>query len=147
MGEQTGVIPMVEMWGSSQNLKKISQVLYVATESEHKDALILLDAFHIYKGGSSIDSLPFAGKTAIQVFHINDYPAGIPPARISEPDRVYPGDGIAPLKQILQAIKNPEKPVVISLEVFNQTYYAQDALLVAKTGLAKMKAVTEGVPP
>jgi len=145
MGEQTGVMPMVEMWGSSQNLKKISQVLYVATESEHKDALILLDAFHIYKGGSSIESLPFVGKTAIEVFHINDYPAGIPPARISEPDRVYPGDGIAPLKQILQAIKNPEKPVVISLEVFNQTYYAQDALLVAKTGLAKMKAVTEGI--
>ncbi len=145
MGEQSGVIPMVEMWGSSQNLKKISQVLYVATESEHKNALVLLDAFHIYKGGSSIDSLPFVGKTAIKVFHINDYPAGIPPARISEPDRVYPGDGIAPLKQILRAIKNPENPVVISLEVFNQTYYAQDALLVAKTGLAKMKAVTEGI--
>jgi sugar phosphate isomerase/epimerase len=145
MGEQTGVIPMVEMWGSSQNLKKISQVLYVATESEHKDALVLLDAFHIYKGGSSLDSLPFVGKTAIEVFHINDYPAGIPPAKISEPHRVYPGDGIAPLKQILQAIKNPDKPVVLSLEVFNESYYKQDALLVAKTGLAKMKAVTEGI--
>ncbi len=145
MGEQSGVIPMVEMWGSSQNLKKISQVLYMATESEHKDALILLDAFHIYKGGSNLNSLPFVGKTAIEVFHINDYPAGIPPAKISEPDRVYPGDGIAPLKQILQVLKNPEKPVVLSLEVFNQSYYAQDALLVAKTGLAKMKAVTEGI--
>jgi 2-keto-myo-inositol isomerase len=145
MGEQTGVIPMVEMWGSSHNLKKISQVLYVAAESEHKNALILLDAFHIYKGDSSLDSLPFVGKTAIEVFHVNDYPAGIPPAKVSEPDRVYPGDGIAPLKQILRAIKNPEKPVIISLEVFNQSYYAQDALLVAKTGLAKMKAVTEGI--
>ncbi|MDB5116161.1 MAG: sugar phosphate isomerase/epimerase [Mucilaginibacter sp.] len=145
MGEQTGVIPMVEMWGSSHNLKKISQVLYVAAESEHKNALILLDAFHIYKGDSSLDSLPFVGKTAIEVFHVNDYPAGIPPAKVSEPDRVYPGDGIAPLRQILQAIKNPEKPVIISLEVFNQSYYAQDALLVAKTGLAKMKAITEGI--
>jgi 2-keto-myo-inositol isomerase len=145
MGEQTGVIPMVEMWGSSHNLKKISQVLYVAAESEHKNALILLDAFHIYKGDSSLDSLPFVGKTAIEVFHVNDYPAGIPPAKVSEPDRVYPGDGIAPLKQILRAIKNPEKPVIISLEVFNQSYYAQDALLVAKTGLAKMKAITEGI--
>ncbi|MDB5032642.1 MAG: sugar phosphate isomerase/epimerase [Mucilaginibacter sp.] len=145
IGNQTGVTPMIEMWGSSQNLKKISQVLYVATESEHKNALVLLDAFHIYKGGSSLDSLPFVGKTAIEVFHVNDYPAAIAPAKISEPDRVYPGDGIAPLKQILQIIKNPEKPVIISLEVFNQSYYAQDALLVAKTGLAKMKAVTEGI--
>jgi 2-keto-myo-inositol isomerase len=145
MGEQSGVMPMVEMWGSSQNLKKISDVLYVVTESGHKDARILLDAFHIYKGGSAIDSLPFVGKLAIEVFHINDYPAGIPPAKVSEPDRVYPGDGIAPLKETLPFLKNPEKPVVLSLEVFNQSYYAQDALLVAKTGLAKMKAVTEGI--
>jgi len=31
---------------------------------------VLLDAFHIYKGGSAVDSLPFVGKTAIEVFHI-----------------------------------------------------------------------------
>jgi 2-keto-myo-inositol isomerase len=145
MGDQSGVVPMVEMWGSSHNLKKISQVLYVATESEHKNALVLLDAFHIYKGGSSLESLPFVGKSAIEVFHINDYPAGIAPEKVSEPDRIFPGDGIAPLKQILQIIKNPDKPVVISLEVFNESYYKQDALLVAKTGLAKMKAVAEGL--
>ncbi|MDB5004941.1 MAG: sugar phosphate isomerase/epimerase [Mucilaginibacter sp.] len=145
MGDQTGVVPMVEMWGSSHNLKKISQVLYVATESEHKNALVLLDVFHIYKGGSSLDSLPFVGKSAIEIFHVNDYPAGIAPEKISEPDRIYPDDGIAPLKQILQTIKNPDKPVVISLEVFNESYYKQDALFVAKTSLAKMKAITEGL--
>lgn len=145
LGDKTGVTPMVEMWGGSNNLKKISHVLYVATESEHKNALVLLDAFHIYKGGSSLDSLPFVGKNAVEVFHINDYPAGIAPEKISEPDRIYPGDGIAPLKQILQIIKNPDKPVVISLEVFNESYYKQDPLLVAKTGLAKMKALTENL--
>lgn len=145
MGRQTGVMPILEMWGSSPNLKKISHVLYVVTESGHKDARVLLDTFHVFKGGSSFDSVPFVGKPAIDIVHVNDYPAGIPPATISEPDRIYPGDGIAPLRQFLQTIKNPGKPVIISLEVFNQHYYQQDALLVAKTGLAKMKAVTEGI--
>ncbi|WP_214071214.1 sugar phosphate isomerase/epimerase family protein [Mucilaginibacter sp. dw_454] len=145
LGNRSGVIPMAEMWGGSHNLKTISQVLYVAAASGHKNALILLDAFHIYKGESSLESLPFVGKSAIEVFHINDYPTGISPNKISEPDRVYPGDGIAPLKQMLQLIKNPEKPIVLSLEVFNETYYKQDALQVAKTGLAKMKAITEGI--
>lgn len=145
MGEQSGVMPILEMWGSSPNLKKISQVLYVVTESGHKDARVLLDAFHIFKGGSSIDSLPFVGKAAMDIFHVNDYPAGILPAKISEPDRIYPGDGIAPLRQMLQTLKDPNKPIIISLEVFNQRYYQQDALLVAQTGLAKMKAVTEGI--
>lgn len=145
LGERTGVKPILEMWGGSQNLRKISDVLYVAAASGHKDASVLIDSFHIYKGGSSLNSLPFVGKSAIEVFHINDYPAGISPEKISEPDRVYPGDGVAPLKEMLQIIKNPEKPVVLSLEVFNESYYKQDALQVAKTGLAKMKAITEGI--
>jgi hypothetical protein len=46
---------------------------------------------------------------------------------------------------MLKAIRTPDKPIIISLEVFNESYYRQDALLVAKTGLAKMKAVTEGL--
>ncbi|CAL1518747.1 sugar phosphate isomerase/epimerase family protein [Chitinophaga sp. MM2321] len=145
MGEQTGVMPILEMWGGSPNLKKISQVLYVVAESGRRNARVLLDAFHIFKGGSSFDSAPFVGKGAIDIFHINDYPQGIQPLKISEPDRIYPGDGIAPLRQTLRDIKNPDKPVIISLELFNPHYYKQDALLVAKTGLAKMKAVTTGI--
>jgi len=46
---------------------------------------------------------------------------------------------------MLKTIKNQEKPVIISLEVFNEHYYQQDALLVAQTGLAKMKAITDGL--
>lgn len=145
LGDRTGVKPMLEMWGGSHNLKKISDVLYVATATEHKDAAILFDVFHIYKGGSSLNSLPLVGKNAIEVFHINDYPPAISPEKISEPDRVYPGNGVAPLKEILQIIKNPDKPVILSLEVFNENYYKQDALQVAKTGLAKMKAITQGI--
>ncbi|MBS0031820.1 sugar phosphate isomerase/epimerase family protein [Chitinophaga sp. 22321] len=145
MGAQTGVLPILEMWGSSPNLKKISQVMYVVTESGHKNARVLLDSFHIFKGGSSFNSTAFVGNAAIDIVHVNDYPAGILPSKISEPDRIYPGDGIAPLRQLLENIKDPAKQVIISLEVFNESYYRQDALLVAKTGLAKMKAVTAGI--
>ena len=145
MGKQTGVMPILEMWGSSPNLKKISQVLYVVTECGDKSARILMDIFHIFKGGSSFDSVSFVGKPAIDIIHLNDYPSGILPSKISEPDRIYPGDGIAPVRQVLQAIKDPDKPIILSLELFNENYYKQDALVVAKTGLAKMKAVAEGI--
>lgn len=141
MGEQTGVIPQLEMWGGSQNLKHISQALYVATQCGNPNARMLLDVFHVFKGHSAVESLNYVGHHALDIFHVNDYPAGISPELISEPDRIYCGDGVAPLKQILQIVKNPERPLVISFEVFNKSYYAQDALVVAKTALAKMKAV------
>jgi sugar phosphate isomerase/epimerase len=145
MGRETGVIPQLEMWGGSTNLKHISQVLYVVTQCGHPDARMLLDVFHVYKGQSAVESLQFVGKPALEIFHVNDYPAGISPEQISEPDRVYVGDGVAPVKRILQLVKNPDRPLIISCEVFNKSYYAQDALLVAKTALSKMKAIAAQV--
>jgi sugar phosphate isomerase/epimerase len=101
--------------------------------------------YHLYKGGSSLDSLHLIGKPAMEIFHVNDYPASMPAETITDADRVFPGDGVAPIRRILQAIRNPDRPIILSLEVFNKNYYAQDALKVTQTALAKMKAMTQGV--
>ncbi|RIV22429.1 sugar phosphate isomerase/epimerase [Fibrisoma montanum] len=145
IGTQTGVTPHLELWGFSRNLNRLSDVMYVAVESGHPSARLLLDVYHLFKGGSSLDSLPLVGKPAIEIFHVNDYPANLPAANITDADRVYTGDGVAPIRQILQTIRNPDRPIILSLEVFNKNYYAQDPLQVAQSGLAKMKAVTQGV--
>ena len=145
LGEKTTVVPHLELWGFSQNLSRLSEVLYVATESGHPAARILLDVFHLYKGGSNLDSLPLVGKTALEIFHVNDYPANLTPAAITDADRIYAGDGVAPIRRILETVRSPDRPLVISFEVFNKNYYAQNALQVAQTGLAKMKAVTKGL--
>lgn len=145
LGDQTGVVPHLELWGFSPNLSRLSEVLYVAAESGHPSARLLLDVYHLYRGGTSLDSLPLVGKSAVEVFHVNDYPANTPAAAITDGDRVFTGDGVAPLARILKAIQNPDRPVVISLEVFNKNYYAQDALKVAQAGLSKMKSATRSL--
>jgi sugar phosphate isomerase/epimerase len=142
LGDQEGVAPQLEMWGFSKNLSRVSEVLYVAMESEHASARVLLDIFHLYKGGSSIDTLPLMAKSAVEILHLNDYSATFTPATITDADRVHPGDGVAPIKRILSILRSPDRPLIISEEVFNQTYYRQDPLLVAQTALAKMKALT-----
>ena len=81
----------------------------------------------------------------IEIFHMNDYPGSIPREKQEDKDRIYPGDGVAPLKQILTDLKNMKGPKVLSLELFNREYWAQDPLQVAKTGLAKMKKVASDV--
>ena len=145
LGDKTGVVPQLELWGGSKNLNKLSEVMFIAVESGHPSARVLLDIYHLYKGGSSPASLPLVGKPGIEVFHLNDYPANPPRETIVDADRVYPGDGIGPVRDTLKLLKTPGKTIVLSLELFNKNYYAQDALLVAKTGLEKMKKVAEGV--
>ncbi|CAA9266495.1 MAG: 4-hydroxyphenylpyruvate dioxygenase [uncultured Adhaeribacter sp.] len=145
MGEQTTVIPHLELWGFSKNLSRLSEVMYVATESGHPAAKVLLDVYHLYKGGTNLASLPLVGKPAMEIFHVNDYPANLTPTAITDADRIYTGDGVAPVRQILQTVRTPDRPLIISFEVFNKNYYAQDALLVAQTALAKMKAITKNI--
>ncbi|QRQ99673.1 sugar phosphate isomerase/epimerase family protein [Dyadobacter sandarakinus] len=145
LGEKTKVVPHLELWGFSKNLSRVGELLYVAVEADHPAARVLMDVYHLHKGGSGMDSVKDVGKPLIEIFHVNDYPATPPRETITDADRVYAGDGIAPLKGLLKTLKNPEKPVILSFEVFNKEYYAQDPLLIAKTGLAKMKKVAEGV--
>ncbi len=137
LGVTMGVTPQLEMWGHSKNLNRVADVLFVATEAGHPSARLLLDVFHIYKGGSSVDCLHTVGHDAVEVFHVNDYITSLAPDQITDADRIYVGDGEAPIKKILNLLK----PEVISLELFNKELYKQDALLVARNGYQKMKAL------
>src|SRR4051794_36967649 len=145
LGDTTGVVPQLEMWGFSKNLSRANEVLYVAMQTGHSSAKVLLDVFHLYKGGTPMDTLHLMSPSAVDILHMNDYPANLSATNITDADRVYAGDGVAPVKHILQTLHRQDQPLIISTEVFNKNYYSQDALTVAKTALTKMKAVAEGL--
>ena len=140
VGDETGVVPMVEVWGFSTNLSRLGESMFVVLESGHPKACLLPDFYHIYKGGSPFDGLSHLSGNCIQVMHINDYP-DMPPADINDKDRVYPGDGVCPLPKLIRDMAEAGIEPVYSLELFNKEYWKQDANLVAKTGLEKMKSV------
>jgi len=140
LGDQMGVVPQVETWGSSKNLSRLGEAMFVVIESGHPKACFLPDVYHTYKGGSDFHGYKQISARTIQVFHLNDYPADPPRETIGDRDRVLPGDGIAPLTQILRDLHANGSRAVLSLELFNPTYWKQDPLEVAKLGLAKMKS-------
>jgi 2-keto-myo-inositol isomerase len=139
LGDKSGVVPQLEVWGFSKSLSRLSEVVYVAMETGHPRACVLPDVYHLHKGGSSAHSLKLLAGTAIHVLHMNDYPATPDRAAINDSHRVYPGDGVAPLKQILRDLYAVGFRGMLSLELFNRDYWKQDALRVARTGLEKMK--------
>ena len=80
---------------------------------------------------------------------MNDYPAAPPPDTITDADRVYPGDGVAPIVPILRLLRDQRAQtgaaLVLSLELFRDDLYRQDPLTVAQTGLEKMRALTQQI--
>ncbi len=73
-----GVTPILELWGFSKNLSRLGEVAFVAIESQQPSAAMLLDVYHLHKGGSGFSGLRLINGAALPLIHVNDYPA-IPP--------------------------------------------------------------------
>jgi 2-keto-myo-inositol isomerase len=142
-GDSIGVTPELELWGFSKNLSRLSECAYVAIETGHPKACVLADVFHLHKGGSDFRSIRLLSAQAIQLVHLNDFPADPPRAKIDDSYRVFPGEGVAPLTQFLKDLRSTGDGKVLSLELFNKNLWAKDALDVAKEGRAKMEAVVK----
>lgn len=143
VGEQAGIRPELELWGFSRTLGRLGEVVQVAIEADCPDLPLLLDVFHLYKGGSALRSIAYLDGAKLPVIHFNDYPADPPRASIGDAQRVYPGDGVAPLADLVRTLRDIRFDGYLSLELFNRDYWKQDALVVARTGLEKMRAVAD----
>lgn len=141
LGDAMGVVPEVEVWGFSKTLRTLGEAVFVAIESAHPAACILPDVYHLYKGGSNLGGIRLLSGRAFHVLHMNDYPAQPPRETITDADRVYPGDGVAPLDDLMRDLKEIGFDGMLSLELFNREYWKQDPETVARTGLQKMKGV------
>jgi len=141
MGRQVGVVPQLELWGSSKTLRRLGEVAYVITEAAHPDACALLDIFHIYRGGSDFAGLRMFNGAAMHMLHVNDYPADPPRDKITDAERILPGDGVAPIVPILRDLRAAGFHGMLSLELFNRELWKQDPLVVARAGLEKIKAL------
>ena len=141
LGDEIGVVPQVEVWGGSKTLSRLGEAAEVAIEAHHPKACILPDVYHLYRGGSGFDGIKLLGRDSIHVFHFNDYPADPPREKATDADRVYPGDGVAPLTGLIRDLAAGGFHVTLSLELFNRKLWNQDPLTVLQAGLAKMKAV------
>jgi len=139
LGRKTGVTPQLEIWGNGQSLATLAEAAYVVTACDDKDACLLPDVFHLYKGGSPFAGLGMLHGGIIRQFHMNDYPANPPRKEIGDGDRVFPGDGVAPLAAILRTLRAIGFRGVLSLELFNRDYWKRPPLEVAREGLAKMR--------
>ena len=140
LGRAMGVTPIVEVWGFSRTLKRLGETLLVAAESGVSGAAVLPDVYHLYKGGSDFAGLGLLAPAAIGIFHVNDYPV-IERGKIGDADRVYPGDGVAPLVGILKSLHAIGYAGFLSNELFNRGYWKLDPHAVAKAAREKLQAV------
>lgn len=101
---------------------------------------LVIDTCHFYAGGSTLESIEQIDAMKLAVFHINDV-VQMPKDKIEDAHRLFPGDGVIPLKEIIDAVRATGFDGVASVEIFRPEYWARDPMSVAKEAYLKTKRV------
>jgi len=140
MGEKMGVKPLLELWGTHPVLGPLSHGIYVTVAAGRADASLLLDVFHLYKSGTPFTALKQINGASLHVMHLNDYPQANDPSTLNDGNRIYPGDGVAPLGHLLRDMRDNGFRGHLSLELFNRDYWTKSADENLKTAMEKIRS-------
>lgn len=142
--EEFGIIAAVEFVGFMKGVHRLGQACAIGVDADDPDACMIADTFHLFRGGSGFRGLRHLQGSFIANFHWNDVPGDVPREEQGDAHRVYPGDGILPLAQVLKDLKAIGYTRTLSLEIFKREYWEQDPKVVAENGIQKMRASIAG---
>ena len=100
----------------------------------------VLDTFHFYAGNSTFEAIDKMKPEKLFIFHINDA-ENLPKEELTDAHRLYPGEGILPIKEIKAHFDKIGYDRMVSIEIFRPEYWNEDPFEVAK----KAKEATEKI--
>ena len=103
----------------------------IVREAGRKDLGLVIDSFHFYAGGSTIEMIEALDPSLIQIFHINDA-EDLPREQLEDRHRLLPGMGILPLREMVSAFRRIGYDKVASVEIFRPEYWEQDPFQLAR---------------
>ena len=124
---------MVEFTRASTLINNLRTALMVVRQADHPNLRVMLDTFHFWSGLSKFEDLEYLEEGELHHLHFEDT-VGDPPLEVfggGQPYRAYPGEGIAPLRRIVEALQRKGYNGPASLELFDQEVRATDPYQVA----------------
>ena len=128
-----GIDVMLEFIGWAKQINNIKIAWEIVREADCANGGLLIDTFHFFKAGSKIEDLKQVPMDKVFLVHINDVkplPMGV--KEQSRGFRFFPGEGVAPLKQIVRCFVEGGYENYYCVELFNETYWAMDPMAVLK---------------
>jgi len=101
---------------------------------------LVIDTFHFYAGNSTFEAIETLDPEKIFIFHINDA-ENLPKENLTDAHRLYPGEGILPIKEIKERFDRIGYDRMVSIEIFRPEYWNENPFEVAK----KARAATQKV--
>jgi 2-keto-myo-inositol isomerase len=134
-----GVTLMVEHTRASTLIGTLRTALRVVREANHPNLRAMLDTFHFWSGMSKLEDLELLRDGEVHHLHFEDVPAEPPVEVFEQRHRVFPGQGIAPLREIVATLKRKGYRGPASLEMFDPAVRAMSPYDVAMRARAAIE--------
>jgi len=131
MAEPHGVRVALEVLGFAPRFHTLSQAWDVVRRADCANGGLLLDTFHFYRGGSTLEMLDQIPGDRLYLVHLADVPA-VPREQTQDDGRLPPGEGAGPLRDILTRVLNKGYEGYFVVEVLSQQLWREDPLEVAR---------------
>lgn len=92
---------------------------------------LVIDSFHFYAGGSTVEMIDVLASKLLYIFHINDA-EDRPRTQLEDRHRLLPGLGILPLREMVLAFRRIGYDKVASVEIFRPEYWDRDPFELAR---------------
>jgi sugar phosphate isomerase/epimerase len=138
LAQPFGVSVALEFIGAAQQVKDLRTAWQIVDTAGAPNGGLLLDTFHFYKGGSELADLEQVPADRMLMVHISDCPE-IPREDLEDRHRIFPGAGVIPLEAIVAALVDKGYRGCLSLELFNEQYWAAEPYLVANEGMRSLR--------
>lgn len=139
MGREMGVRPAMEFLGFVAGINTIERAREVVRGCGEEGGTIVMDPFHVFRGGGEFGEVARLEAGEIAVCHFNDATFEIDRELQTDGDRVMPGEGELPLVEMLRDLIRIGYSKWLSLELFSRGLWERDAEEVAGEGLARMR--------
>jgi 2-keto-myo-inositol isomerase len=131
-----GVTVMLEFARTSRFAGTLPTALMLVRNTNHPNVRVMMDIYHFWGGASKFEDLDLLRDGELHHLHFEDVP-DTPPREIQgQPHRALPGQGIAPLRRILEVLKRKKYSGPLSFESFNPEYQRTDPYEVARLARA-----------
>jgi 4-hydroxyphenylpyruvate dioxygenase len=109
---------------------------------DHSHVGLVLDTAHVFLPETPLGPIERIPRDKIFLVELNDFPATAFDMReLLRNYRLFPGEGVRPVREFVERVRATGYDGVVSLEVFNARYRAADPRFVAERGMRALETL------
>jgi 4-hydroxyphenylpyruvate dioxygenase len=137
-----GVKVMLEFLGWARQINRVEMAWEIVGGADCPNGGLLIDTFHFAKAGSRIEELRQIPMEKVFLVHLNDVkplPMGI--KEQSRGFRYFPGEGEAPLREIVQCFVKGGYKNYYCIEIFNESYWLENPMTILEKSKRSLESL------